>query len=525
MAASSEAEEPLAARTFVAAVAVAAPVILYQGRDQWFYFDDWFFLEPAGSLAPGDLVEPYWGHLCLLPRLLHSALFSLFGINSYLPYQLLVVAAHLAVALLLWTVARRALVPGWVATAIAAFLLFFGPGRDNIVWAFQVSLTGAIALGLGQLVLADHDGPVGRRDAVAATLGLLAVATANSGVVVVMGTVVAVMLRRGLRPALVQAAPAGTAFGLWWLLVSRHEPTPVDFTASGPGELVEYGWGLVRDLAAVAGPGPTGWVWLALTAFGGFVAVAGVRSQPRWAASVGLLVSAAAFLVLVSFQRGGTLDASFGVDPAPGRYTYVLVALTLPVVAVGCGRLVARRRALVAVPVVLVAACLPANIAALAEPKGAYMLGDELSALTTADVASDFDELPRDRPASLTLLRDLGWVADADAAGRIPAPPSIDATERSAAFAWIAFSPAVASATTCPAVDDPDAAALGPGDRLQVRAATGTAEVTVTRLDDDLSATFTTDPTGALDLAVLAGPFTARVGTAGAGATQVGVCR
>ena len=363
-----ESERPLAAWCFLAALVVALPVILVQGREQWFYADDWLFLEPAGALRPSDLVEPYWGHLCLLPRLLHSVLFSAVGINSYLPYQLSVVAAHLAVSALLWTVARRALVPTWIATAAAVFLLFFGPGRDNIVWAFQLSLTGALALGLGQLVLADHDGPVGRRDAVAASLGLLAVATANTGVVVIIGTVVAVLLRRGLRPALVQATPAGAVYGLWWLRVSRQEPTLIDFTASGLGQLAEYGWGLLRDLVAVAGPGPTGWVWLALVAFGAVVSVTGVRSQPRWAASVGLLVSGMAFLVLVSYQRGGTLDAGFGIDPAPGRYTYMLIAFTLPTAAIGCARLAGHVRWRVAAPVLLVATVLPANIAALAEP-------------------------------------------------------------------------------------------------------------------------------------------------------------
>ena len=42
--------------------------------------------------------------------------------------------------------------------------VLFGAGAQDILWAFQITFTGALVFGLVQLLLADHDGPVDRRD-------------------------------------------------------------------------------------------------------------------------------------------------------------------------------------------------------------------------------------------------------------------------------------------------------------------------------------------------------------------------
>ena len=59
---------------------------------------------------------------------------------------------------------RRAGVGPWTATIVAAVFVLFGPGEENIVWAFQFTFVGAIMFGLVHLILSDHDGPVDRRD-------------------------------------------------------------------------------------------------------------------------------------------------------------------------------------------------------------------------------------------------------------------------------------------------------------------------------------------------------------------------
>ena len=59
---------------------------------------------------------------------------------------------------------RRAGVRPWIATLTAAVFVFFGAGAENILIAFQITFVGSFVFGLAQLLLADHDGPINRRD-------------------------------------------------------------------------------------------------------------------------------------------------------------------------------------------------------------------------------------------------------------------------------------------------------------------------------------------------------------------------
>ena len=64
---------------------------------------------------------------------------------------------------------------------VAASFVLFGPGEDNILWAFQIGFAGALVLGLTQLMLADHDGPIDRRDWLGLLAGLAGQAAAAGG--------------------------------------------------------------------------------------------------------------------------------------------------------------------------------------------------------------------------------------------------------------------------------------------------------------------------------------------------------
>ena len=138
--------------------------------------------------------------------------------RTYLPYQALVVAAHLAVAVLLRQLMRRAGVDPWVATIAAAPFIFFGPGDQNIVWAFQIGFTGSI-------VLRAHPAPPRHprrpdRPARLAGLGAGLLALMCSGVGVTMAVIVGVatLLLRGWRVAAFHTVPLAAAYGLWTLI-------------------------------------------------------------------------------------------------------------------------------------------------------------------------------------------------------------------------------------------------------------------------------------------------------------------
>src|SRR5262249_39373515 len=147
--------------------------------------------------------------------LVYRALWWLVGLRHYWPYQLCVVALHLAAAVLLRAVMRRAGVHPWIATAAASLFAVFGAGRQDIVFAFQMTFTGALTFGLAHILLADHDGPFDRRDLIGIGFGLLALMCSGVGVTMAVAVGIATFVRRGWRMALVHTAPLAAVFLLW----------------------------------------------------------------------------------------------------------------------------------------------------------------------------------------------------------------------------------------------------------------------------------------------------------------------
>ena len=94
---------------------------------------------------------------------------------------------------------RRAGVGPWIASAAAALFMLFGAGDENIVWAFQMGFVGSLVFGLTQLLLADHDGPIARRDWLALLAGLAGLLCSGVGVTMVVVVGLATLARRGWR--------------------------------------------------------------------------------------------------------------------------------------------------------------------------------------------------------------------------------------------------------------------------------------------------------------------------------------
>jgi hypothetical protein len=205
-------------------LAVASiPLYLVLARHEWFFLDEWDFLADRTGGNVGDLLRPHVNHWTTLPIVAWRVLWSVFGLRTYTPYVVLSVLVHVAVAALTRVVMRRAGVDPWIATVVAGVLLLFGAGAQNVMYAFQITFTGALAFGLTHLLLADHDGPIDRRD----WLGLLAGALGLmcSGVAVTMVAVVglATLLRRGRRAAVFHVVPLAVLYLGWWAKYARSE--------------------------------------------------------------------------------------------------------------------------------------------------------------------------------------------------------------------------------------------------------------------------------------------------------------
>jgi hypothetical protein len=411
-----------AAAAFVVVEIAGFVFYVIAARKIWFFRDDWDFLSGRG-LNVSDLLRQHGGHLVALPLVVFRVMYDLVGLRSYLPYQLLPIALHLTAAALLRAVMRRAGVSPWVATAAATLFVFFGAGSQDIIWAFQITFSGPLVLGLGQLLLADHDGPLDRRDWIGLGLGFGALLC--SGVAIAMIGVVglATLLRRGWRIALFHIAPLAVVYVAWYLHYAGSAAhvsdvsVLVDWLDTGVGAAFDslgqvpfVGWAL--GLMLVVG------LVLAWRQYDD-----GTQRRRQGAAVAAMLVGAFGFLLISGINR-----ALFGTQfAASSRYMHIVAALLLPALAVAGDALIRRRRLFAPVVIALFLVGLPGNIADTGDsfsPHRFFVNYEQtIRSLPRTPLAN---QVPSDlRPELVNApVITIGWLRQAAHSGRLPAPRS-----------------------------------------------------------------------------------------------------
>lgn len=415
---------PWAKRVFWVALLIAIPVIRYQGREQWFFLDEWDFLAGRDLRSAHDLLRPHNEHWSTIPVLVYRLLFRTVGLNHYWPYQAFVIGAHLGVAALLRAVMRRSGVDPWIATALAVVFLFLGSGQDNITWAFQMSFTGAILFGLAHTLLADHGGGLGRRDALGIACGLAALMCSGVGLAMAIGAGTSILLRRGWKAALVHLAPLALAFSLW--SVTQNPVSATAGTATGWGT-VWFGWRMVQSTFVQVG---SSWAWAAvlavMTAAG--VARAMVGDRPAvvlrtQAITLGTTVSALAFVGFTSIGRAGLQPADL---PAPGRYVHVITSLSIPVIGFAASALAKDHTVRKVAIIAFLLIGLPGNFVALQKTEARVTLGSEQawSELGALSLEGGYPRTGRPAPTRAPEVT-MGWLSSTAAAGRMPVATTV----------------------------------------------------------------------------------------------------
>jgi hypothetical protein len=321
-------------------LAVALPLLLWLDRHQWFSGDEWDFLVRRGVVGPHELglFEPHNEHWSTLPILLYRALFSVFGVRTYFPYVLVLVVAHLVVAHLLWRVMLRSGVDWLVATAAAAVFMVLGAGWEDLINAFQVTFIASIALGLLALLLVPDSGTFQQRDAWASALVVVSLFFSGVGLTMTVALGLAVLLRRGWKPAaLVVAAPA-VVYLVWYVKWGRHaqaiQQEPLRTSLQKAPEFVWHG--LVSAVDRVTGLDGIGPVLLVVLAI--WVIRSARPTRAPWPMVLALFVGAPLFLFFIDIRRSG-----LGIDAAGApRYSYAVLALLLPAAALAVSALLAR---------------------------------------------------------------------------------------------------------------------------------------------------------------------------------------
>lgn len=308
------------------ALVLAVPIFYFVGRHQWFNRDDWAYLLTREQMRASHgwdewLFVPQDGHWLTLSILVFKGTLATFGLDSYWPFLLLALLSHTGAVLLVRVLCRRVGVSAWTTTLIATMLLLFGSGWHNLTFAIQVCYSLSIVCFLGQLLLADHDGPADWRDGVGAVLGLISVMSSGFGPIFMAGVAVLLVLRRRWVALAVGVGPQALAYAWWTLAWNRGSETAVP-----PGR--------ESDVPAFVTRGITG----TFEALVGFPALAGVAIV----ATVAMLFGGAAWgsrrvtialaaTVVVMFAGIGWQRIGLGVASADSsRYRDVAALLIAP---------------------------------------------------------------------------------------------------------------------------------------------------------------------------------------------------
>jgi hypothetical protein len=358
---------------------VAGAFILYETRGTTFWVDEWAWVLHRRGNDLDTFLKPHNEHLSLIPVAIYKLMFATVGLEHYAPYRLLVIAAHLGSALLVFVYASRR-VGNVAALCATALLLFLGPAWQNILWPFQIAWLISLAAGVGALLTLERGDR--RSDMTACFLIAVSLASSGLGVALALGVIVELAWgRRSWRDLWIVAIPL-VPYAIWWLAyrpaglvqgnidLAPHFAAEsaagtlsalVGLTGTGVPEVDTLQWG--RPLGVVAA---IGLLWL----LGRYE-----RIPPR---VLGLLTIMAAFWVLTALRR------AMLQQPDASRYLYVGAVFVLLLASELACR--ARPTARLAIVMVVVAGAAVLSNAGVLRDGGRYLRSQAESA--RADLAA-----------------------------------------------------------------------------------------------------------------------------------------
>lgn len=302
--------------------------LLALGQGLTFFADEWAVIE-GRSLDIGSFLRPFNEHWLGTTIVVYRLMFGIFGLGSYVPYLILLIALHLVVAGEVFVLVRRAAGP-ILGLAAGLILLVFGSGFEDLFWAMQIGFVGAAALGFGAMLALDG-GPSPRRAVLATILLVVAVTTSGLGLVMVAAVGLELLADRRRRRYLVVAVVPAVIYVAWYLALGRagvataRDPFTLQALSQVPAFVVE---GAGAAAGAITGLGP----FIGIGLMVAVVAIAGwglVRGEGLPARVVGCLGGIVVLYVLTGLVRAQLVDDAALYT----RYTYLAGALLM--VAIG----------------------------------------------------------------------------------------------------------------------------------------------------------------------------------------------
>ncbi|MEO6349190.1 MAG: hypothetical protein ABIP53_00905 [Candidatus Limnocylindrales bacterium] len=299
---------------FVALCALVVPILLVAGHGVTFIADEWSFIYGRQGWDVTALMRPHNEHWSLVPVLIYKVLLATVGLRTYVPYQLVLLALHLATAAALFQLLRRE-AGDLIALLGATLFLVLGYGAENLLWPAEIGWSSAMAAGGWALVLCLRE--VRRADIGAAVLLVIAVASSGVGLFFVVVVTAATLLTTHDRRRLWILLPAVVSYCLWYLAFGQGaiggllDPARL----SGVSEYVTLGVG--NAFGRTTGWGPEPGVILAVLLIVATIWRALGDRPILFGAAVGLIG------LLTQFALTALSRAQLGADQsASPRYVY-----------------------------------------------------------------------------------------------------------------------------------------------------------------------------------------------------------
>ena len=328
-------------RVLIAGMFLSAGLVLWFGRQLGFSGDELSLISLVAELEPGELFEPYVGHLVPVSLLAYRGVLGAFGAGEYAPFQVLTLLSIFLLAWILFSWGKRR-VPPWVALAPALLMLIFPQDLLHYLAGNGFVIVFALACGLGALQAFEQNSR--KWDLAAFGLIVAGLLTYTVAAAFAIGVLVAAMIERDWKRLWVAGLPL-MGYAIWRLTVASTstevEDTPPDFDnllllpawifqsiGGALAALLGIGFDFLglapRDPATAARfLGPTLAI-VFLVALGALVATGRVRRS--------LIVAVAVAVALYASQT--VVWASFADRPGPGETRY-LYPTTLVVLMVG----------------------------------------------------------------------------------------------------------------------------------------------------------------------------------------------
>jgi len=325
---------------FWSLVTAACVPLFVTGSGRWLGFDDWTLLITRQRVLTSQglldfLLRPHNEHFLGGLMFWDLGLASLFGIDSYLPWTITIVAALVFTAWVLRRLMERIGVSPLAASLVAPTVMIWTDFGGALSWAPETVFVLYLALVLTHLTLVVSEGQTSvRRETAGMALSLAAVLMHSGAAAAVVPIVGVLLLQRRWRAAALSSIPVAF-YGTWLLTWGQKEEVFGDLLRREGGEYVAGDLSKFEFARAIGGQGfrflaggAGSFLWSVLVV-GGLALAWRQRRDPVGA--VLLVLVAMSVIAVGAVAQTRSAVGSFVTTSPQGRYAVLAVLPLLPI--------------------------------------------------------------------------------------------------------------------------------------------------------------------------------------------------